>query len=55
VTVKLAVELNIEVRAVGCTVIVGDPGGAFVVTSDLVDSDEVKKVVPFPTAVIETL
>jgi hypothetical protein len=51
----LAVELNVEVRAVGWTVIVGDPGAAFVVTSDLLDSAEFKWLVPFPFAVIETL
>ena len=47
--------MTIEVLAVGCTEMVGDPGGEFVITSDLVDSAESKYVVPFPTAVIETL
>ena len=42
VTLKIAVELNTAVRANGCTEIVGDPGGEFVVTSDLVDSAESK-------------
>jgi hypothetical protein len=32
-----------------------DPGGEFVVTSDLTDSAESKYVAPFPMAVIETL
>ena len=54
-TLKLAVEFMIEVRANGCTEMVGDPGGEFVVTSDLADSAESKYVVPFPMAVIETL
>ena len=54
-TLKLAVELAITVLATGCTVIVGAPGGALVVTSALVDSAESKYVVPFPMAVIETL
>jgi hypothetical protein len=51
----VAVEFTIAVRANGCTEIVGDPGGEFVVTSDLLDSAESKYVVPFPMAVIETL
>ena len=42
-------------RATGCTEIVGDTGGEFVVTSDLLDSAESKNDDPFPMAVIETL
>ena len=51
----MAVEFTIEVRATGCTEMVGDTGGEFVVTSDLADSAESKYVGPFPMAVIETL
>ena len=47
--------MAIEVRATGCTEIVGDTGGEFVVTSDLADSAESKNDDPFPMAVIETL
>lgn len=47
--------MTIAVLAVGCTEMVGEPGGELVVTSDLADSAESKYVVPFPTAVIETL
>ena len=39
-TLKVAVAPKVELCAVGCTVIVGEPGAALVVTSDLVDSDE---------------
>jgi hypothetical protein len=51
----VAVEFTIEVRATGCTEIVGDAGGEFVVTSDFADSAESKNDDPFPMAVIETL
>ena len=47
--------MTIAVLAVGCTEMFADPGGEFVVTSDLTDSVESKYVVPFPMAVIETL
>ncbi len=47
--------MAIEVLASGCVVMVGDPGGEFVVTSDLADSAESKNDDPFPMAVIETL